>query len=702
MVFILLGLASSLVIIFSYWYKPRFLVGIDMKALDAMFSLRAPAVPPKDVVIVAVDEKSVNELGRWPWTRVKTAGIFKNLKSAKAVAVDIVYSEAENKEADEALAKAVKDAGNVVLGFFFRDDSTKAHGEAELGQIRRSKIGLIRTVGADDGQAGSQTLPVVEFGGVETNIPRIGAAAAGLGVFNIIPQEDGTYRVSNLVYLYEGDLYPTLPVSALKKFYDGDIILYTAPYGIDSLEINDKTIPLDEEGAFQLNFYGPGGSFKTYSAVDVINGKVSPDTFKDKLVFVGVTEKGIYDIRPTPVDALFPGVEILATVAGNVIDNRFLIHDTRVVIFDFAMIVIMAVVLSVIIAFVSSTFLSLLIFGGLIVGLVFLDFHLFASYNIRPGVVYPILSLCLTYISTEAFRTIVVEKKSRFLKKAFSTYVSPQLVAEISKNPDSLKLGGEKREISVLFSDIRGFTTLSERLTPVELVALLNEYLNPMTGIVLDEEGTLDKYIGDAIMAVFNAPVAIANHPRKACSTAVRMIDGLNKLNEGWRAKGIPSLDIGVGINTGEAVVGNMGAELRFDYTAIGDTVNLASRLESLNKFYGTHIIVSEFTYNYVKDDFLFREIDFVRVKGKLKPIVIYELAGKKDDQSAVAFVSDFSAALGVYKARRFEDARKALEAILQGHPNDGPSKLYIQRCSDYMASAPPQDWDGVYVAKTK
>ena len=699
MLFILLGAASSLVIIFSYWYKPRFLVEVDLKALDAMFSLRASVTPPKEVVIVAVDEKSVNALGRWPWTRTKTAGIFKRLKSAKAVAVDIVYSEPESKEADSVLAKAIAESGNVVLGFFFRDDSTKEHGEAELSQIKRAKIGLVRSIGADGSEPNS--LPVVEFSGVETNIPGIGAAASGFGVFNIIPQEDGIYRVSNLVFLYDGDLYPTLAVSALKKFYNGDAILYTAPYGIDSLEINAKTIPLNEEGAFQLNFYGPGGSFKTYPAIDVISGKVAPDTFKDKLVFVGVTEKGIYDIRPTPVDALFPGVEILATIAGNVIDNRFLIHDTRVTVFDLAMIVVMAVVLSAAIAFVSSTFASLLIFAGLTLALIVLDFFLFSSYNIRPGVVYPVLSLLLTYVSTEAFRTIVVEKKSRFLKKAFSTYVSPQLVAELSKNPDSLKLGGEKREISVLFSYIRGFTTLSERLTPVALVALLNEYLNPMTRIVLSQEGTLDKYIGDAIMAVFNAPVAIENHPRKACSAAVEMMDGLNKLNEGWRAQGIPSLDIGVGINTGEAVVGNMGAELRFDYTAIGDTVNLASRLEGMNKLYGTHVLVSEFTYNHVKDDFLFREIDLVRVKGKLKPIVVYELAGRKADPRA-ALVQEYSVALGIYRARRFQEAKTAFEAILERYPDDGPSRLYVQRCADYIAAPPLEDWDGVYVAKTK
>lgn len=701
-VFVLLGILSAVIVVAAYWAKPRVLVGMDMRAMDAMFAYRKPAPTPGDVAVVAVDERSVTELGRWPWTRKKTAALIRKLKGAKVVAIDMVYSEKESREADTDLSRAFAQAGNVVNGFFFRDDTTKVPDPQELDLLKKkSRISLVSSVG--DWEATAQSVPAVEFAGVEMDIPVIGKNAAGFGTFNIIPQEDGIYREANLIYKFSGELYPNLALKALSRYLGGDIEVYAAPYGVDSIEINGRSIPLNEEGALTLNFYGPGGSFKTYSAVDVITGAVGPEKFKGKLVFLGVTEKAIYDIRPTPVDSLFPGVEILATIAGNVIDSRYLIRDTRVVLFDLVMIAALALVFSVVLSLVHSTVISLLVFAGVTVSVVFFDFYLFSSYNLRPGVIYPVLSLLLTYLSNEAYRNIVVEKKGRYLRKAFSTYVSPQLVTAIIKDPGRLKLGGEKRVITVLFSDIRGFTTLSEKLPPDELVTLLNEYLNPMTRIILGEEGTLDKYIGDAIMAIFNAPIEIPDHPKRSCAAAIGMLEKLNDLNNKWREKGVPTLQIGVGINTGEAVVGNMGAELRFDYTAIGDTVNLASRIEGMNKVYGTSMMVSEYTYNSAKGHFLFRELDSVRVKGKEHPIILYELlTANKGDAAAEELCADFSAALAMYRARRFEEAKVSFEKILEKHPDDVPSMLFIKRCVDCIESPPPEGWDGVFLAKTK
>ncbi|MBI3398108.1 MAG: adenylate/guanylate cyclase domain-containing protein, partial [Deltaproteobacteria bacterium] len=331
------------------------------------------------------------------------------------------------------------------------------------------------------------------------------------------------------------------------------------------------------------------------------------------------------------------------------------------------------------------------------------NFYLFSSYNLIPSAVYPAISLFLAYFVAEAYRNLVVESKGRYLKKAFGTYVSPSLVSEILKDPDRLKLGGEKREITILFSDIRGFTTLSERLSPEQLVSILNEYLSPMTRIVLEEKGTLDKYIGDAIMVICNAPIDLPEHPQKGCSIALRWIKELEKLNGGWKEKGYPSIGIGVGINTGDAVVGNMGADLRFDYTAIGDNVNLASRLEGMNKVYGTAIIVNESTQKLAQNDFLFRELDLVRVKGKEKPVAIYELIDfLPADTAKTELASSFLDALNSYKNRSFEEARVKFSAILNKFHEDGPAKLYVQRCTDYLTSPPSPDWNGVYIAKAK
>ncbi len=702
MVFLAIGFISSLIIAGAYFYRPWFLSVMDLKATDAMFAARGVVRPPEEVVIVAIDEPSVNALGRWPWTRSLTASLVGALGQAKVVAFDMVFSEAEGGMPDKALSDSIGRSGRVVLGYFFRDDSTEEPPEASLLQLRKSAVSLIRFVaGAEGAQPGD--IPVTEFYGLETNIPIVGRGAVGFGSFNAIPEQDGIYRAANLLYRYKSDIYPSLALKALENYLDGEIILTAAPYGIDSLSIGGRTIPVNEVGGLSVNFYGPGSTFKTYSAVDVLRGRHGKDEFKDKLVFIGVTEKAVYDIRPTPIDALFPGVEIHATIAGNVLQERYLIHDTRVIIYDLALVFLLPAALSIILAGIHRTYIGIFALLVLLALLVVFDLYLFSAYSVKAGVMFPAISIVLAYMLEEAYRNVVVEKKSRYIKKAFSTYVSPQLVTELLKDPGRLKLGGEKRVVSVLFSDIRGFTTLSEKLPPEALVALLNEYLSPMTGIVLSEEGMLDKYIGDAIMAVFNAPLTIPDHAKRACRAALKMIERLKSLNEAWEAEGYPQLSIGVGVNTGEAVVGNMGAELRFDYTAIGDTVNLASRLEGMNKMYGTSIVVSEYTHEETKDFFVFRELDYVRVKGKARPITMYELMGTdKRDEKALGLSRAFSSALTLYREKRFNEAMEAFKAIAKDYPKDGPSAIYIQRCAEYIEHSPPEDWDGVFVAKTK
>jgi len=705
-VFVLLGLVSSLLIIAAYWYRPGFLAVMDLKASDAMFAARRPAVPPAEVVVVAVDERSVNELGRWPWSRTRTAELIRALAPAKSVVLDMVFSEPSDARADHDLASAIEEAGNVTLGYFFRNDSTQEPPAASLRALNRSKIKYLMLSGGADAVGGQgPVVPAPLFASLETNTPAIGRSAAGFGAFNVFSRYDGIYRNANLLFAYGPSLYPSLSLEALRHYFETDVVVNLAPYGIDSIELDDMVIPVDESGSLDLNFYGASGAFKTYSAADVIMGRVEPEKFAGRLVFVGVTEKAVYDIRPTPLDALFPGVEIHATAAANVLEGRYLVHDTRVVIFDLLMVLVLPLLLALAVSFTRRTFYSLAVFAAMLVSLVVGYFVLFTFYSVIAGVVYPALSLSLGYLMCEAYRNAVVEKKSRYLKRAFSTYVSPHLVTQIIRDPESLKLGGELRDVSVLFSDIRGFTSISERLAPGELVALLNEYLTPMTGIVLEEEGMLDKYIGDAVMAIFNAPVAVRDHPARACSAALAMMERLDGLNAGWRSRGLPALDIGIGVNTGEAVVGNMGADLKFDYTGIGDTVNLASRLEGLNKLYGTHIIVSGYTRERAGAGFFFRELDLVRVKGKERPVAIYELISGPSAPAAEGareFAARFEDALALYRKMRFTEARDAFEAILTGRPDDAAAKLYIERCTEYASVSPSADWDGVFVAKTK
>ncbi len=697
-IFLLWGALASALSLGLYKIKPSFIQGIDEVAGDARFKARGKVAPSDDVIIVAIDEKSVNELGRWPWPRTTMAKIIKGLAPAKVAAFDIVFSEPETKERDKALGDAIKKAGNVVLGYFLREEAGDTRDEKALSQIDRSKIKLVKMIGQ------VESVPLPELPGIEANIPVVGKDAAGFGLFNIYPDEnDGKVRRSHLIFLYNGEVYPSLALEALRHYYKGSIILTLAPYGVDSIFINEGKLPTDESGRFRLNFYGKGGTFRTYSAVDVINGAISKDAIKDRIVFVGATEKAIYDLRVTPLDPVFPGVEVHATVAANTLEGRFLTHDNRVIGLDIFFMFFLPVGLCLILTWVHRTFISLVIFLSFLSIQVITNFYLFSSYNLVPSAVYPVISLFLSYLLSEAYRNIVVESKGRYLKKAFALMVSPELVSEILKDPDRLKLGGEKREITTLFSDIRGFTSLSEKLSPEELVAILNEYLSPMTNIVLEEGGTLNKYIGDAIMVLCNAPLDLSDHPKKGCIIALRWVKELEKLNEEWKKEGRPPLGIGVGINTGDAVIGNMGGDLRFEYTAIGDTVNLASRLEGMNKVYGTVIIATESTQKLVQNDFLFRELDMVRVKGKERPVAIYELMDfLPGDAQRTGLANAFSIGLSLYKARSFEEAKKKFDAMLEKFPEDGPSLLYSQRCRDYLQSPPPTDWDGVYVAKTK
>ncbi len=695
-IFIVSGLFTSFLGLFFYWYKPPLLEMIDLRAGDARFVFRGDSNPGGEVVIVAVDERSVNELGRWPWPRRVMARLVNSLSAAKVTALDMVFSEIVDEEGDMLLGEAVEGSGNVVLGYFFRVSNEPVEVGAPA-RLEDSRIKLIKVLEEID------TVPLFDYPAVEANIEVVARGADGLGSFNIWPDDDGVYRKAQLINLFNGGFYPSLSLESLRHYLDGEIVMEVASYGVNGLYIKDYMVPVDEGGEFTLNYYGNGGTIRTYSAVDVLRGRVPGEMIKGKLVFVGVTETAVYDIRPTPLDPVFPGVEVHATIAANVLQKRFLVHDNRVVMLDIAFILFLSLAVAVSVAKLHRTLASLAIFILSISFYLLVNFYLFIGYNLVLTVVYPLLSITITYVSLEAYRNLVVESRSRYLKKAFDTYVSPSVVSQLLKDPDKLKLGGEKRDVSILFSDIRGFTSLSERLTPERLVGLLNEYLNPMTEIVLEERGTLDKYIGDAIMVIFNAPLDLPDHPVRACRVALKMVERLRRLNDVWSSNDYPHIAIGIGISAGDAVIGNMGADLRFDYTAIGDTVNLASRLEGMNKLYGTSIIVSEAVRRYAPGDFVFRELDMVKVKGKQTPVTIYELMSRTPGDPVLSWVSErFSEAFCLYKGRRFEEAINVFEAILERVPDDAPSRLYIQRCNAFIQSPPCDGWDGVYVAGSK
>jgi adenylate cyclase len=699
---IAIGLFSALLSLSLYVWSPSFLNEVDLRYGDFRFKTRGPVEPNPNVVIVAIDEKSINQLGRWPWSRYLVAEFVTRLSEykPKVVGFDIVFSEQESKDADIALGKALEKSKNIILGYFFRDDATEDPDPESRKELKRSNIKLVKLIGKPPSNV------LKKFRSADLNLPEIGANATGFGFFNMLPDGDGIFRRSQILMSYDGEIYPSLDLESIRLFFGGQLFLTMASYGVEALSISKTQIPTDESGQFLVNFYGPAGTFKTYSAVDVLSGKVPVEALEDKIVLVGATEIGIADLRPTPFNPVYPGVEIHASVAGNILDGRFLIENKLTHALDIALVFVLPILLVLLLIRARGTFIGFTIFIVFMLLYLLGNFLVFTRLNFIISTIYPALSIGFAYVFFEGYRNLIIERKSRYLRKAFSSYVSPDVVDEILRDSDKLKLGGESKKVTLLFSDIRGFTSLSESISPEVLVTVLNEYLSPMTQIVMEERGTLDKYIGDAVMAIFGAPLDVPDHAMRACQAALSMLKKLEEINNEWRKRNFPTISIGIGINTGAAIVGNMGAHIRFDYTAIGDSVNLASRLEGLNKLYGTEIILSNSTLenlNSSETPFLLRELDLVQVKGKEEPIPIFELINTfSGGSNKTDLVSMFTEALNTYREGNFDAAIEKFTEILRNFPNDTPSALYKERCQEYILHPPPLDWTGVYIAKEK
>lgn len=689
-VFLAIALIASLSAVILYRSAFPALQQVDLRLKDVRFQLRGQRVPDQRVVIAAIDGSSIREIGRWPWSREVTARLLAGLTDygAKVVALDMVFSEPQGDEPDAALAKAVQSSGTVVLGYFFRNDGEDAAEMVRAG-IRRTQVKLLRL------EDGVTVVPIPEFTALDATIPLVGAAAYDQGFFNVIPDDDGLYRSVPLLALYDGDVYASLSLKALAHYLGEELRVDMASFGVRGIRFASLAFPVDEGGELPLNYYGPTGTVRTVSAADVLQRRLPAGALRGALVFVGATEKGIYDLRASPFDPALPGVELHATVAANALDGRFLTRDGRTAAADLAAIFLLPAILALLLSVTRRTMAGLGWFAFCAGGWLFVNYAMFRHYAIDLSIIYPLTPVFLTYLGGESYRTLVVERTGRYLKKAFSSYVSPELVEQIVRDPQKLRLGGEQRDVTILFSDIRGFTTISETLAPEELVTLLNDYLSPMTRIVLEERGTLDKFVGDALMAIFNAPLDLPGHPARACRAAMRMLERLRDVNALFGQRGLPHIRIGIGIHTGRAVVGNMGNDFRFDYTAIGDTVNLAARLEGLTKHYGAGIFVSGSTREAVGDEFVFREVDQVRGQGKEQAVVVYELM--VEDQ---AIVPSFSEALLLYRDRDFAGALRIFGHLAES--NDPVSALYAERCREFLLHPPVDDWDGVYAACLK
>jgi adenylate cyclase len=670
-----------------------------LTTLDHLY--RATPLPPasSQVVVVTLGQADLDFFQKqgvsWPWPRQLYAPIieFCQRGGAQAVIFDVLYTEASvyGAEDDQRLAQSMAASGRVVLPFVLTREA-KGTGPQDQEVFNRASLTI----------RGTPPAGLTTYQGMTTPIPPLLKAAAALGNVECGPDPDGIYRRLPLVSVCQGHFLPLLSFGAYChvqapgewRFEAGDLVR------------GDYRVPLDQEGRLLLKFRGPGHSFKRLSAANVIQSEerlkhgmapfYRPEDLAGKWVVVGFTAPGLMDLKPTPLAPVYPGAELHATLLDNLLKGDFLRIAPPWFIWLWALwlagIVTLAVLFS---ARLWTTLAALALLLALNVGGSLLAFR--ASWWADP--VAPGVALALAFALATAYSYATEGRQKLAIRRMFSHYMSEKVISYLMSHPELLNLGGERRHVTLFFSDLAGFTSISERLSAEEVVGLLNDYLSRMTDIILDEEGTVDKFEGDAIMAFWGAPLPQADQALRACRAALRQQAALAELNQRFQEMGLPRLGMRIGLHTGEAVVGNLGSEKRFDYTAIGDTVNLASRLEGLNKFYGTFILASETTMAECGDGMFFREVDRVAVKGRETPVAVYQPLGLKDGPTPEekALSEEFAGALEMYRQEKFAEAAALFQKILARHPGDSPSQVFLERCQDFQASPPPPGWNGVF-----
>lgn len=585
----------------------------------------------QDILIVDINEESIrllkDSVGRWPWPRDIHGQIVDYLKEANAAAIgfDIGFSEPDmcNPTLDDEFALSVKNAGNIYQSSVFHEEEKPVLTKEEEDLLSGFSVFLDNRSKITFANRANVTLP----------LPALLSVSKGVGSINIKGDEDGPIRRVDLLFKYRGKFYPSFPLSICLGLLGHNSLIITPK---DELCLKDKKIPLLPSGQMLVNYQGPLGTYKYYPAWKVFLSSyqramgqeplLSPAIFKDKIVLVATSAPGLLDLRVTPFDPVYPGVEIHANVIDNILNGKFLRKANPLLIGFFVLVFSLGAAFSVI--WTKKIRHSLLLFAGAALLYLLSSCLLFFYLRLWLNLSLPLFALLSSYSASTLYSFFTEGKEKRRVRNAFSRYVTVQVVDEILKKHEDLKLEGERKELTVLFSDIRSFTTFSESTKAEEVFSHLNEYLSVMTDVVFKYGGTLDKYVGDEIMVVFGAPISTPNDVENACLTALEMMSELKRLQEKWKKENKRVFDIGIGINTGEMIVGNVGSEKRMDYTVIGDAVNLGARLEGVNKEYGTNIIISEFTKQKVEDRFKTRFLGEIKVKGKEKAVKIYELLG--------------------------------------------------------------------------
>ncbi|MEW5909970.1 MAG: adenylate/guanylate cyclase domain-containing protein [Thermodesulfobacteriota bacterium] len=738
----------------------------ENKIIDARHRYHnAPTEQTKKIIILDITEDSIKRLepvyGRWPWPRSVHGEIIEYLKSdgASVVGFDILFPERSLRReidagiiddlrsfalsadipevrselikrieslkaefSDGLFVSAVNKAGNVILPSVFTLNKNDLERFPELVQDEGNAEKIKKAISRSSILTG-EGLPFQVFHNATIPFDSLSAAARGVGHINYTPDKDGVCRkfFPILFFRDRGRAYPAFPLLVASAYFMKSIRVFN-----DRIEIGNSVIPLFSDGSTFIRYQGgtveadredrdgyrSHYDFVPYDYVlaskDLIEAGNAPllekGFFRNKIVLVTASAAGLSDQRATPFSPVTPGIEIHANIIDNILSNRFMYRIGSLTEIFYILLLSGAVG---ILSYFTGPYLGALFSTALILSVSAVEWSIFREGYLLP-IIKPLTAMTATYFGILLLKYVKEYRNRIFLKTAFGHYISSEVLEDILSSPEKLKLGGENRLMTVLFSDIEGFTSLSERMTPEETGAVLNEYLTAMVRCIKDNKGTLDKFIGDAVMAFWNAPLHQENHASLACDTALMMMKNLKSLTARWKDEGKSAIAIRIGINTGEMVVGNMGSKDIFDYTVLGSEVNTASRLEPLNKEFGTRIIVSESTKNdagrFSPERFLFRNLGKVLLKGTATPLIVSELISLKEDaeQTVLTLVDDFERGLEMFQDGDRNNAGKCFESILMRFPDDGPSRVYLQLCDPHLNRTGTEAFPGVYVQRSK
>ncbi|NNK95551.1 MAG: adenylate/guanylate cyclase domain-containing protein [Desulfobacterales bacterium] len=710
-----IGILISILIGICYVYQPYFVRFLDNKIYDIILRRNHVSAISDMVEIIDIDERSLEEYGQWPWPRYRVALLLQKLREAgaRAVGMDILFAEPDNSspinlkknlkrdldvdigftelppplEDNDVLLADILKQGPFVIGFYFSFGHLKSDNKEHF--LKPVPISVLSQTSAN-----AQGATLLKAEGVISPLPLLSKSAPVTGFINTVKDRDGILRTTPVLMEHEGSFYINLGLSTLwAGLQKPSLILKINEGGVESLRFGKTVIPLDRNGRFRLHFRGKRKTFTYNSAADVLNGTVGLEQLRGKLLLVGTSAAGLEDLRTTPFDIYFPGVEAQATLIDNILTGDFIRAPDWVPGLEFIVTILAGLFVVLLISVASNKVvlpatLTLATLCWLGSEWTFANHHFFVS----P--LFPLINLAITFGILTFTRMYHTERDRAQIRQAFSRYVAPSLVDEIAKHPERLNLEGEEKEVTVLFSDVREFTSMSEKLSPTEVTTLLNHYLTPVTRIIRQSQGTLDKFIGDAVMAFWNAPLDVPDHPERALNAGLDILAELPELNKEFKERFNLEIAVGIGVHSGQVRVGNMGSDDLFDYTILGDNVNLTSRLESLTKFYGVDILVSENIKLVRVDDFEFQEVDTVRVKGKETPVTLYtcrrsELFDQKEQQSWLE-------GLALYKEGSFSEAIAIFNYLRKEWPTTALYQLYLERCRSYLDD-PPERWDGIY-----